>query len=301
MSVGHVYFGDSVTLGVRPGVSEQQTFAHKIAVSRGASYLNKGVGGNDTADGLARLNSDVIASHPEWCFVMFGINSAWRPLGPGMPNAETPELFSTNLRAIVQQLKVSGIQVVLLTPTVVREQVWVDDFPPYLQAVRRIAAEEGVILIDAYAALAQEALRLGSNFVSLYPSQQDTQHIGALGHQVVADLFSLPQNLSIGVVTPTNGGAMPFVVFHGSTGSVVRVSSDLSGVAVQRLSAGRYKLTHNTISPYSAISGAPTAPSGGMRALYPVAGTRLTGSVEIATVDQGGNGIDHEYTTVFLL
>ena len=73
-----VFIGDSITKGVRTGVTETDTFVYKVATTKGfSSYLNKGVP-NDTADGgLARFSSDVLAHNPDLCVIMFGTNDVF--------------------------------------------------------------------------------------------------------------------------------------------------------------------------------------------------------------------------------
>lgn len=286
-----IFFGDSVTLGVRPGVTEAQTFAHLVATSLNRTYLNKGIGGNTSSDGLARFQTDVLASNPDYLTIMFGINDAFYSI----PVAT----YKANLLSMVAQAKAANIKPVLLTSNLTQDPSLQASMPPYIQACREAATAQAVPLIDVYAAFCEGAISPGgSTFAGWYV---DTQHPGPSGHQVIADLFALPQNAGdIPPIIPSAGVAEMVVVFNGNTSTIYRASSALAGITVTKVSTGRYRLTHPAIAIDSAISGSPTVSFGGSRKLYPVTGTRLSGSVEVATVDQSGNGIDHDYISVFI-
>jgi hypothetical protein len=76
-----VAFGDSVTLGVRPGVTEYQTFRYLLQErlkqqGLDVEVVNAGVGGDNTRTALARLDRDVLSERPELVIVMFGVNDA---------------------------------------------------------------------------------------------------------------------------------------------------------------------------------------------------------------------------------
>ena len=77
-----VFLGDSVTRAVRPGVTPDQTFCTLFEKGFRASgvpveSINAGVGGNTTADALARFEPDVLARKPDFVVIMFGLNDSW--------------------------------------------------------------------------------------------------------------------------------------------------------------------------------------------------------------------------------
>lgn len=287
---GIVFFGDSVTLGARPGVTEPQTFAHLVASAANRPYLNKGIGGNTSSDGLARFSADVLANSPDYVAIMFGINDAFY----SVPVAT----YKANLLSMVTQAKAANIKPVLLTPNLVTDATLQATMPAYVQACREVAAQS-VPLIDVYAAFCEGSFSPGgATFAGWYV---DTQHQSPSGHASIASLFTLAQNAgAIPPVVPSIGGPEMVVVFNGANGNIYRASDALSGITVQRLAAGRYRLTHPAIVQGSAVCGAPTVTFGGCRIVYPLNGTRQAGSIEIGTVDQGGNGTDHDYTSVFI-
>ncbi|MFZ9681843.1 MAG: SGNH/GDSL hydrolase family protein, partial [Cephaloticoccus sp.] len=75
--------------------------------------INAGISGHTTADGLTRLESDVLAHAPNLVVVMFGMNDVVR---------STPEAYADHLRRIVRQLSARGVEVVLMTPNSVYDE-----------------------------------------------------------------------------------------------------------------------------------------------------------------------------------
>lgn len=102
-----VSFGDSLTAGhgADPGHSYPD-YLQKLLDSRGYHYrvVNKGVSGDTTKDGVARLK-DVLAAHPEIAVVEFGGNDGLR----GLPITAT----RANLDQIISTLQKAGVKVVL--------------------------------------------------------------------------------------------------------------------------------------------------------------------------------------------
>lgn len=180
-----VFHGDSVTYGIRPGVTQADTFAQIVGTARGfSSIVNTGVPGDTSSGGLARYSADVLAQGPDAVCIMFGINDIWAGVTPGT--------YESNIAAMVQQAKANGIRPTLLTPNLVRGTSYIQAFPPYLDSLRCIAATEGVPLVDCY-------LRFEDVYF-LYPQAKfdalwtDYQHPAASGHKLIADLILSPWN-----------------------------------------------------------------------------------------------------------
>ena len=70
------------------------------------AVINRGIGGQDAREELARLDSDVIAVKPDLVIWQVGANGA-------MENSD-PTMFKTRLTAGVNRLKAAGIDVVLM-------------------------------------------------------------------------------------------------------------------------------------------------------------------------------------------
>ena len=102
-----VCFGDSLTAGygADPGHAYPDYLQHLLD-DRGYHYhvINKGISGDTTKDGVARLK-DVLAAHPAIAVVEFGGNDGLR----GLPIPAT----RANLDTIVAALEGAGVKVTL--------------------------------------------------------------------------------------------------------------------------------------------------------------------------------------------
>src|SRR5690242_15193265 len=85
-----VCIGDSVTKAA--GVKKEETFcaavqARLTAAGRRDTVINSGVGSDTTDRTLKRFEKDVLDHKPTHCFIMLGLNDAYRPKdkGPHVP------------------------------------------------------------------------------------------------------------------------------------------------------------------------------------------------------------------------
>jgi lysophospholipase L1-like esterase len=110
-----VFLGDSIT----DGWKLQQYFAEK-------PYVNRGIGGQTTAQMLVRLYPDVINLHPAAIVILAGTNDIARNTG-----AQTVEMIEDNFRAITELAQKHNIVIILcsLTP--------VSDYTPRKQSIKR--------------------------------------------------------------------------------------------------------------------------------------------------------------------
>ena len=100
-------FGDSITAdyGAEAGHAYPD-YLQQLLAGRGYHYhvINKGISGDTTKDGVARLK-DVLAAHPAIAVVEFGGNDGLR----GLPITAT----RANLDQIIATLQAAGVKVVL--------------------------------------------------------------------------------------------------------------------------------------------------------------------------------------------
>jgi lysophospholipase L1-like esterase len=203
-----VAFGDSTT-SPRGPVTIYERLLNVELPERGldARVVNAGVPGNTTEQALARLEKDVLARKPNLVLVQFGINDSAVQV-----NADPPAKGSTvplakykdNLREIVRAVRRDGGRVILMTPNSMR---WTPKFlafygkPPYkpddvqgfnvvlkdyAEAVRQLAREEKVPLVDAYAAFEAHGKEEVQSVDELLT---DGMHPNDKGHRLVADLL----------------------------------------------------------------------------------------------------------------
>jgi lysophospholipase L1-like esterase len=166
------------------------------------NVINAGVPGNTTRDALARLDHDVVAHHPDFVTIYFGINDSavdvWK--GALSPRVLLEE-YKANLTTIVGRIRTAGTTPILLTPNPVS---WTSDLvrlygkPPYepenpdgwnvllkqyAQAVREIAEKENVRLVDVDGLFRRYASQPGHRPGDLL---QDGMHPNDEGHELIA-------------------------------------------------------------------------------------------------------------------
>jgi acyl-CoA thioesterase-1 len=127
-----VAFGDSLTQGI--GAEDGKAYPDYLSKSLGEPVLNRGVSGDTSADGLARLQRDVLNAKPRLVVVWLGSNDAIR-------QSPSPGETEQNLRSIVESIQHSGAVVVL---------VGVPDLPfrpSYSDRIEQLAEEKGCVYI----------------------------------------------------------------------------------------------------------------------------------------------------------
>jgi len=201
---GVVMFGDSTT-APRPSVSK--VYAQRIqeslaAKDSGLSVVNSGIGGNTTRDARKRYERDVLRHQPRIVVMQFGINDSavdvWQKPPAETSRVPLPE-YETNLREMIRLAHQQNIKIILMTTNPLR---WTDKLkdlygkPPYEagdplgfekpvllsynEAVRKIAAELNVPLVDIHAAYAAT----GKPAEDFLP---DGMHPNDKGHALVAE------------------------------------------------------------------------------------------------------------------
>ncbi|MGD9823022.1 arylesterase [Desulfobacter sp.] len=98
-----VCFGDSLTLGY--GATQGKEYPARLEEMTGIEVINSGVPGNTTADGLARLEDDVLAFEPDAVLITLGGNDLKNRVGVDTARA--------NLVNVIQRIQAAGAMVVL--------------------------------------------------------------------------------------------------------------------------------------------------------------------------------------------
>lgn len=177
-----VCFGDSVTgvyyhTGSRRAYTDMLgTALRRIAPVADLEMINAGVSGHTTANGLSRIEKDVLAHKPDLVTVMFGLNDMVRvPL----------EQYRANLKEIVARCRAAGAEVILATPNAVIDTPArpIAKLVSYCDVVRAVARELRVPLCDCYQRHA--ALREHAPFVWRL-TMSDPIHPNMAGHKRLA-------------------------------------------------------------------------------------------------------------------
>ena len=217
-----VALGDSITKGVRSGVTEAQTFEALLQVWLSASVtpvevINVGIGGERTDMALLRLDTDVIALKPDYVLIMYGTNDSH--IDAGKTDVRLPlEQYEQNLHTIIARLRDAGARPILMTSIPLCHTHQHAARPPYSEQgpnyrlteyvgmCRRVAAAEVVPLVDNFAAWAEAAF-LGADLPAL---TTDGCHPNPAGHEFLAyTIYPVLARILGGDATPPVRPALP--------------------------------------------------------------------------------------------
>lgn len=201
-----VAFGDSITHGHHADkeviwTTRLQAQLKKTCGSTAPQVINAGVGGNTSAEGLERIEQDVLVHQPALVLVEFGGNDTSQLKNKYVPLANYVE----NLKLIHQKITGQGGQVIFVSfPPLVND--WhgqgkspffkdaggMDEFIQlYRDATKAVAAELHCQFFDLDQ-LMRQAIRQHATLEqgqSLY-IEPDGVHLTPLAHQLVADVLT---------------------------------------------------------------------------------------------------------------
>ncbi|MDQ6422141.1 GDSL-type esterase/lipase family protein [Paenibacillus sp. LHD-117] len=151
-----LFAGDSITHGAlhtKGYKSFAELFGERIRGELSAVYptrasdmvLNTGISSMTTRDLMSSFNRWVTAMNPDVVFIAFGMNDSSNRMVP-------LEEFKTNLRSAVTQVRSMGAVPVLQTINTIRDDAAsrIAHLPVYVEAIRKIAEENDVLLVDHY-------------------------------------------------------------------------------------------------------------------------------------------------------
>ncbi len=190
-----VTLGDSITKGVRPGVTAEETFAAELqrqlraGGQPDAEVVNVGVGGETAGQGLKRLERDVVAKKPAIVTIMYGHNDSYVDAGKTEARVSIPR-FRADLSQLVQRLRDAGITPILMTPPAYAEKSGPNGIgehcnvklAQYAEVARQVAETLQVPLIDHYAAWAE----VSKSGTDLNEWTTDGYHPNPQGHAEMA-------------------------------------------------------------------------------------------------------------------
>lgn len=198
------FLGDSITAG---GWGNPAGYVKLIVAGLAANGITveaapAGIGGHKSNDMLARLERDVLSKKPQWMTLSCGVNDVWHG-AKGVPldeaqaaatayekrNPLEPEkgTYQKNITQIVEQAQAAGVKVVLLTATVIKENLAGEEnarLAPYNEFLRKLAKDKGLALADLNA-LFQERIK-AANQPGKNVFTSDGVHMNSEGNQLMA-------------------------------------------------------------------------------------------------------------------
>jgi len=166
------------------GMHIQQYFKSDLTVS------NLAASGRSTKTFISEGRWDkALAEKPDIVLIQFGHNDSHASTQPEATNAETD--FRDYLRKYIDDTRAIGGVPILVTPMCRRTTT--DNLAPYADAMKVVAAEKKVALIDLHASSAKLYAQLGPDAVKELEASSDgatfdTTHFNAKGAEAMAKL-----------------------------------------------------------------------------------------------------------------
>ena len=188
-----VFLGDSLTeQGSFPGgfIDLIQTHVTSQPDLRAVQLSGAGVPGNTAADGLKRLDSDVLKQKPTHVVVLLGINDVWT-----RPDANDPKViaeFRRTYAAIIEKIVKAGAAPVICTLTVIGEKKLGQNKLDYLvdlysQQIREIAIKHQARLCDLRYAFIAYLNQYNQKNLAEGLLTTDGVHLSQAGHNLVTE------------------------------------------------------------------------------------------------------------------
>lgn len=181
------FLGDSITQGGagHPGGYVQRVISGLQANDIKTEMIGAGIGGHKSNQMLERLDRDVISKKPTWMTLSCGVNDVWHGAN-GVPL----EPYQKNITEIVDKAQAAGIKVMILTATMIGEDVGNENnkkLADYNAFLRKLATDKKCLLADLNTEM-QAALKpaaAGGRQVELQLTS-DGVHMGPLGDRLMA-------------------------------------------------------------------------------------------------------------------
>lgn len=178
------FLGDSITAN---GWSNQTGYVNLTIAGLKANGIRvfaipAGIGGHKSNHMLERLKRDVLDKKPDWMTLSCGVNDVWQG-SQGVPLDQ----YKINITAIVDRCRAAEVKVVILTATVIGEELDNDynkKLASYNEFLRSLAKEKRYLLADLNA-LFQKRIKIIPKSGRLLTS--DGVHMNPAGDKVIAE------------------------------------------------------------------------------------------------------------------
>lgn len=249
-----VAFGDSLTA--------RGTWINLLAGRFGAEFINAGVGGDKTTEGIARFQKQVLDEDPDIVIINFGMNDQAVINGnPLVPVAK----YTENLEYFAKTLIEAGADVIFVTPNkVCTEQGYhnpgpgkldygTDSMLAYCDAMRKVAMKYGCGLVDINYECSFEDL-------TKFCASGDGVHQSEYGHQKYAEFIGN----YLAAVYDNKNLATVAVKFEDESGNSLAETVTLKGavganIMIPGMDIDGYRLTSSPVNyKFSATPGSVT-------------------------------------------
>jgi len=161
-----VMMGDSITEGGRSShgfITLMDQTLKATYPSNTIELVNVGIGGQKAPDMHARFKRDVLDRHPDIVMISVGVNDVWHDFRtPDWSGRDATgrsgrgvklDVHLKELGAMVTEAKAAGIKVVMLSPTVVYEDLNCEEnkrMNLYVEAQKKLAQKEQVPFVNLF-------------------------------------------------------------------------------------------------------------------------------------------------------
>ncbi|MEQ1752162.1 MAG: GDSL-type esterase/lipase family protein [Prosthecobacter sp.] len=195
------FLGDSITAGGwgNPAGYVRLVIAGLEANGVKAEPIPAGISGHKSDQMLARLDKDVLSKKPQWMTLSCGVNDVWHgprgvPLDDAMAKSGTYDekvasrgTYQKNITAIIDQATAAGVKPVMLTATVIQENLASKEnglLAPYNDFLRQLAKEKNVPMADLFA-MFEERIK-AENKPNVKVLTSDGVHMNGEGNKLMA-------------------------------------------------------------------------------------------------------------------
>lgn len=175
------FLGDSIT---QQGWDNPGGYVHLVADALDSAGVKiipvpAGISGNTSREMLARLDISVLSKKPDWMTLSCGVNDVGRSVDL--------DTYKTNITAIVDKAQAAGINILILTATVIKEADNANNqkLTAYNEFLKQLAKEKHLLLSDLngsfWNAIKAAPANRGTNLLTV-----DGIHMNPMGNLLMA-------------------------------------------------------------------------------------------------------------------
>ncbi len=147
-----VAMGDSITAGGGYLRDTDAVLAQQYPDLKLPKIINVGIGGQKAEDMVKRFDKDVVQKKPQWVTISVGINDVWHRVKTPH-DSDVLAKYKENVAKMVDMAQEAKIQVILIAPTVIQEDVESEGnkrLVMYVDAEKQIAADKKCAFVDLH-------------------------------------------------------------------------------------------------------------------------------------------------------